>query len=170
MIGVKRNQKNLYSYIEHIVNSEQPVSRCHWTELNRGRLEYRETSVFNCQKDLPNGWTGAKQLVKVSRKVKRKGKVSHEVFFYISSLDNGFCRLYAHGIRAHWSIENSLHWVKDVTLHEDRSKIIKGEAPSIISTLRNGALNIFRNNGMNHIQKAIRLTANDIGKLYKLIL
>lgn len=170
MIGVKRNQKNLYAYIEQIASSEQPVSRCHWSELNRGRLECREVSVFNCQQGLPNGWIGIKQLVKISRKVKRKGLLSQEVFYYISSLDNGFCGLYAYGIRAHWAIENSLHWVKDVTLKEDSSKIIKGEAPSIISTLRNGALNIFRKNGMDQIQKAIRLTSNDIAKLCQLIL
>ena len=54
-------------------------------------------------------------------------------------------------------------------MREDASKISIGNAPSILSTLRNGALNIFRKKGMNQIAKATRLVANDIEKLHQLI-
>ncbi len=63
-----------------------------------------------------------------------------------------------------------MHWVKDVTFKEDDSKIRMGEAPPALSTIRNGALNIFRKNGMNEIAKAIRLVSNDIEKLCELII
>jgi hypothetical protein len=54
-------------------------------------------------------------------------------------------------------------------LKEDASKISAGEAPSVLSTLKNGALNIFRKNGMNQIAQAIRLVSNDIKTIIQLI-
>jgi predicted transposase YbfD/YdcC len=82
---------------------------------------------------------------------------------------NPYSHTLTQGIRSHWAIENSLHWIKDVTLKEDASKISAGEAPSVLSTLKNGALNIFRKNGMNQIAQAIRLVSNDIKTIIQLI-
>lgn len=47
-------------------------------------------------------------------------------------------------IRQHWTIENSFHWVLDVTFGEDRSRIRTGNAPQNISILRHLALNIIK--------------------------
>jgi len=168
VIGVKKNQKTLYESIE-ISTKEPYVGRHSQLEINKGRLESREVKVFNLPEYIKSQWKGAKQAVWIERKVKKKGKVSTENAYYLSSIE-GCALLYNYGIRSHWSIENSLHWVKDVTMGEDKSKIRMGNAPSIISTLRNGALNIFRKNGMNQIAQASRLIANDIGKLCQLII
>lgn len=73
-------------------------------------------------------------------------------------------------MRGHWAIENSLHWLKDVTFKEDESKIMKGSAPEVISTIKNIAINLFRVNGYKSIVGAIRMVANDIAKLCKMIL
>lgn len=167
VIGVKKNQKRLYHAIEACTKGKKMSWYAH-IELNRGRLENREVKVYNLPDEIRNQWAGAKQAVWIHREVKKKGKVSVENAYYLSSME-GSALLYSYGIRSHWSIENSLHWVKDVTMGEDRSKIRKGNAPSILSTLRNGAMNIFRNHGMNQIAKATRLVANDIDKLVQLI-
>jgi len=135
--------------------------------LNRGRLENREVKVFNLPKHLSEVWTGAKQAVWIKREVKKEGRWSIENAYFISSFE-GFAQLYAYGIRSHWSIENSLHWVKDVTLKEDASKIKSANAPPNLSVLRNCMLNVFRKNKMEEIAKNIRLISNDIKRMIQL--
>lgn len=72
-------------------------------------------------------------------------------------------------VRSHWEIENSLHWVKDVTLKEDASKIKMGNAPQNMSTIKNIGINLFRKNNYNNIAQAMRLVANDVKTLYDII-
>ena len=168
VIGVKKNQPKLYEHIQQLTGQKY-VGRFSETEVNKGRLEKREVKVYNVGKKVSSHWKGAKQAVWVKRNVKKKGKTSTENAYFISSFE-GFAQLYAYGIRSHWSIENSLHWIKDVTLREDASKIISGNAPSNISTLRNMALNLLRKNNITEIAKSIRLISNDITKLSQLII
>lgn len=147
---------------------QRSVGRCSEMELNKGRFEKREIKAYNVDKHISEKWIGAKQFIQVNRMVKKKGEISKETAYYISSIEAS-ALLYNVGIRSHWGIENSLHYLKDVTFKEDASKISMGDAPSILSTIRNGAINIFRKNEMNEIAKAIRLVSNDIEKLCKLI-
>jgi len=148
---------------------KRSMGRCSEMELNKGRLERREINAYDIDERITAKWIGAKQFIQVKRMVKKKKKISRETAYFISSIEAS-ALLYNVGIRSHWGIENCLHWVKDVTLKEDASKINIGEAPSILSTIRNSALNIFRKNGMTEIAKAIRLVSNDIEKLHKLII
>jgi len=68
----------------------------------------------------------------------------------------------------HWSIENSLHYVKDVTFNEDNIKIKKENAPVIFSLIRNIVINAFRNSQYSSIKKAIRLLGGKIDELLEL--
>ncbi len=113
-------------------------------------------------------WTGIKSLIRVERVGTRGGKKYHEIICYISSL---ICtaKEFACGIRAHWGIENRLHWVKDVVLHEDDSTIRMGNAPANLSLIRAIALNILRRNGHAGITTAQRFLSNDIDKLLALV-
>jgi predicted transposase YbfD/YdcC len=47
-------------------------------------------------------------------------------------------------LRGHWAIENSLHWIRDVTYGEDHSQIRTGHGPHVMATLRNLAINLHR--------------------------
>ena len=58
--------------------------------------------------------------------------------------------------RMHWSIENSLHWVRDETFGEDRSQIRTGNAPRVMATLKNLVITILRRCGATNIAKAVR--------------
>jgi len=58
--------------------------------------------------------------------------------------------------RGHWSIENRLHWVRDVTFDEDRSQIRTKQSPRVMATLRNLAISLFRLHNINNIAKAVR--------------
>ncbi|HCJ79496.1 MAG TPA: hypothetical protein DHV84_05855 [Desulfotomaculum sp.] len=59
-------------------------------------------------------------------------------------------------IRGHWSIENSLHWVRDVTFDEDRSQIRTGSAPRVFASMRNLVISLLRLNGVKCIASALR--------------
>jgi predicted transposase YbfD/YdcC len=73
------------------------------------------------------------------------GKTSIETRYFISSLENDAQKL-AEGIRGHWSIENSLHWVLDIAFQEDNSRIRKDNPPANFAVLRHIAVNIISQN------------------------
>lgn len=170
LIGVKNNQPTLYNHIKSVIADKTKQSSCYTTlESNKARTELRHIMVSNDVEGLNKDWKGLRQVIGVHRVVKNKGKITEERAYFISSRNaNAF--LYEEGIRSHWAIENSLHWVKDVTLKEDDSKIRMGNAPQNISTLKNISINIFRENNYNNIAQAMRLVANDINTLYNLII
>lgn len=58
--------------------------------------------------------------------------------------------------RGHWSIENRLHWVRDVTFDEDRCQIRKGNGAQIMASLRNIAISLLRMAGARYIAPALR--------------
>lgn len=58
--------------------------------------------------------------------------------------------------REHWSIENSSHYVRDVTFDEDRSRIRKGSGPQVMATLRNLAIGLLRLTGVKNIAQGLR--------------
>lgn len=58
--------------------------------------------------------------------------------------------------RNHWSIENRLHWVRDVTFDEDRCRVRKGAGAQVMATLRNLAISLLRMAGAINIAKALR--------------
>jgi len=169
LIGVKKNQLGLYKQIEQIFSIAQQHSSSYTTiELNKGRLESRRIVTSNTLDGISKEWKGLKQLVRIERFVKEQSKVKEEIAYFISS-KNENAIFYEEGIRSHWSIENTLHWVKDVTLKEDASKIRTGNAPQNISTIKNMSMNLFRINNYSSLPQAMRLFANDINKLYNLI-
>lgn len=170
LIGVKKNQPTLYHQIERIIENKSKQSSAYTTlEINRGRIELRHTMVSNCMEGISEEWKGLQQIIGVHRIVIDKGIKSEEMAYFISSRNENAI-MYSEGIRSHWQIENSLHWVKDVTLREDASKIKKGNAPQNISTIKNICINIFRQNKYEGIAQAIRLVANDIRTLLNLII
>lgn len=91
----------------------------------------------------------------------KTGKISEEIVYGITSIEKekaDAARLLNLN-RGHWSIENRLHYVRDVTFDEDRSQIRSKNAPKIMATLRNFAISLFRLLNLNNIAKAPRTFA-----------
>ena len=169
LIGVKGNQGSLYKTMKQILNTKDLVSSSYIEiQSNRGRMELRHVEVSDCIIGISKKWTGLEQLIKVHRIVRVKGKKMEETNYYISSRKSS-AFLYAEGVRLHWHIENSLHYIKDVIFTEDDSRIRTGDAPQNISTIKNIALNIIRKNEYKSIKQAMRLLANDIKGLMELL-
>lgn len=59
-------------------------------------------------------------------------------------------------IRGQWSIENSLHWVRDVTFDEDRSQIRTGSEPRVFASIRNLAISLLQLHGFKNIAASLR--------------
>lgn len=72
-------------------------------------------------------------------------------------------------VRGHWTIENRLHWVRDVTFDEDRSQVRKGNGPRVMASLRNLAISLLRLAGAASIAKALRWCARDEARCMRLI-
>lgn len=167
-MAVKDNQLKLHSQIKQIATTEKPTSRNVKTEKTRDRKTTRTVEVFHNLKGIDPQWRGIKSLIKVERKGTRQGKKYQEIACYISSLVQT-AQEFARGIRGHWAIENRLHWVKDVVLQEDNSRINKGNAPANLSIIRAIALNLLRRNGYNSITSSQRFLAHDLDKLLHLV-
>ena len=169
VIGVKRNQLKLYDQIAKTTSdASKIVSISKISEFSKGRFETRKVSISNDLSGISKEWIGLKTIIKVERTVVKKQITSNETAFYIGSFETDAYGFNI-GIRKHWSIENKLHYVKDVTFGEDASKIISGNSAENFSLIRNIVINIFRKNGLKNIKQAIRLNSNHIKKLKKLI-
>lgn len=71
--------------------------------------------------------------------------------------------------RGHWTIENRLHWVRDVTFDEDRSQIRRGAAAHAMASLRNLAISLLRLAGATNIAAALRHCAAHLHKVLRLL-
>jgi len=156
IVQVKGNQKTLLHACQTIAETTIPdeVYREPLTKT-RNRIESRQVELF-----ISPILTDDEQwaLVKVVVKVQRYRQVfetktktwqnSDETSFYISTFVLSapeFCQ----AIRNHWGIENRNHYVRDVTMGEDKSRIRTN--PHIFAKLRSFALNILRKNKVENV-------------------
>ena len=104
---------DLYEPIEHVT-----------MDKGHGREETRTYLQIPVPESLPGfgQWEGLRSIGMVTSECVRDGKETFEVRYYISSLTVDVIR-FARAVRGHWSIENSCHWVLDMTYREDESRI-----------------------------------------------
>ena len=72
-------------------------------------------------------------------------------------------------VRGHWSIENKVHWVRDVTFREDASQVKTASRPRIMATLRNLVIGLIRQAGYPKIAATIRKIRNDPRLLFSVM-
>lgn len=76
----------------------------------------------------------------------------------------------ADAIRAHWGIENRLHWIRDVTFGEDLSQIRTGHGPAVMATLRNLAVSVHRRAGAGNLAAACRRVSRHPNRVLPLLI
>ncbi|PSB55829.1 ISAs1 family transposase [Chamaesiphon polymorphus] len=155
VIAVKLNQPSLYEQVEQLFKQAikthgqgLKLSSFSSKELNRGREEIRNyLMISDIAKsiDREQKWQNLTSVGMVESVRVVNGKTSVETRYFISSLEDDIEKL-ASAIRGHWSIENSLHWVLDVTFQEDNNRIRKDNAPANFAVLRHIAVNVIGQN------------------------
>lgn len=157
ILPVKANQKTLQKTIadafvpaevakgHHVILLEEQSVQS--TNSGHGRIESRYLTVsseLNTYLDFPH----VQQVFRLQRLIQHQqtGKLSYQVIFGISSLSLEQCppeSLMTY-IRSHWHIENRLHYVRDVTFHEDACRIRHRKRQHLLATLNNLVIGLIR--------------------------
>ena len=171
LVKVKANQPTLLAALQQTVEQATPLSSIQTEEKSRGRLEKRHVAIFlpSSTLPLPKEWTSVQRIISVRREFKYQEGLHSSASDYISSVSSDSANFFADGTRGHWLIENQLHYVKDVNLHEDTSGILNLVAASNLSILRNIAINVARQSCCKSIKGAAIFFASNIKKLLKII-
>ncbi|MFF1748203.1 ISAs1 family transposase [Streptomyces mirabilis] len=158
---VKRNQKNLYEQLRTLPWGEA-TAKFYDRTTGHGRLETRVVQALTVT-DLGVDFPHAAQVAKVvrHRTDTKTGKRSRETVYVITDLTSRQAspERIAKILRAHWVIENRLHFVRDTAFREDASKIRTGHGPENMATLCSFAINQLRTAGHTNIAAALRTTA-----------
>jgi predicted transposase YbfD/YdcC len=88
-------------------------------------------------------WAGLKTIGMAIRETGPENDPNVEIRYYIASFSSD-AKKFAAAVRGHWGIENSLHWVLDVTFREDDSRIRKGHGGDNVGWLRKVAISLLR--------------------------
>ncbi len=148
IVQIKDNQATLLRQVQAFCPKAKPLSGVQTTDAkNRNRHERRTIAVFAAKAALQHTeWSPyVAAIIEIERQVLTfqpatgLWKESFETSFYLSNRPLGAARA-ADAIRKHWAIENSSHYVRDVTLREDASRIRIN--PGIFARLRSFAYNI----------------------------
>jgi hypothetical protein len=112
-------------------------------------------------------WPGLKQVCRLTRTTKYRGKQTIEVDYAISSVPrtSAGARWLLAWWRGHWGIENREHWVRDVTFGEDGCRVRCGNGPQNLAAFRNIVTNLLRLAGEVNIAAALRENAYRIDRL-----
>ena len=158
---VKANQPTLLQRCAGLPWRKVPVAD-RTRDRGHGRVEVRTLKAVTVGHF---GFPHAAQVIQVTRKTRDLGtRRWHTVVVYaITSLPFHLARpaRLADLIRGHWTIENGLHWVRDVTFAEDASQLRTGSGPSVMAALRNLAVGVLCRAGPANLAAALRHHARD---------
>ena len=155
VLSVKENQGNLFEDISVLFAIDQAQNfkyasfeYAKTTNKGHGRIEIRECWSTSNPEYLSlirnsQNWTSLQSIAMlVCTRIIGETQTKH-VRFYISSLPSNAKHI-LETVRKHWAIENELHWILDVALNEDHSRVRKDQAPENFAVLRHIALNLLK--------------------------
>lgn len=153
LLAVKANQPTLRGEIESVFDDAAPASLATVTDVDKGhgRIEHRTVTVahevdwLNADRRFPGELRlpDVAAIVRVAARAELKDRGRFETRYYISSAALSATRA-AEAVRSHWAIENSLHWVLDVTFGDDQSRLRTGHGALNMAVVRHFAINLVR--------------------------
>lgn len=152
VLALKGNQGKLFDEVRWLMDCHLrddfagcPVSRHVEVEQGHGRLESRTYYQVTAPSDLHgrSDWKGLKTIGAVVRVYEENGVEKSATRYYVSSLRRNGQR-FAHAVRNHWAIENTLHWSLDMTFREDESRVRNRTFADNLSWLRRMTLSLIK--------------------------
>ncbi len=164
LMVVKRNQRQLSDELATFFQTPPLPCEEPWQEmqtLSKGH-GWLETRHLSCTADLDEylTWPGVRQVLRreCERIMVKTGVVSRSVTYGMTSLARHEVTVaQMEGLwRGHWTIENRVHYVRDVTFGEDAGQAWTGSTPQVLAALRNVVLTLIRRAGWTNIADALR--------------
>ena len=148
VLALKGNHGDLHDDVKTFFESADgaALSVHETTDADHGRIEIRRYSMsadIDWLIGRNPGWRDLRSIGMVESRVEKKGIATRQVRFYLCSLAAGL-PAFAAAVRGHWGIENSLHWVLDVTFREDLCRIRKDHAPQNFAVIKSPSGNIMK--------------------------
>jgi predicted transposase YbfD/YdcC len=152
VLALKGNQGTLRDDVEEFAIEQKAckyadcvVDRHETIEKSHGRIETRIVTAISDIGWLQarHKWPGLQSIVMVESRRELADRTERELRFYITSLVADAKRM-GEAVRAHWGIENGLHWVMDMVFRDDECRIRKDHAPANFSTIKHMASNLLR--------------------------
>ena len=155
LLAVKENQGQLSEDIALFFqlardNDFAKVTHTYHRTANggHGRVEIRQCWAISGEDSLAflrghGRWPALQCIVMIASERQLKAKVEQQTQYFITSLENDAAAILA-ARRAHWGIENQLHWVLDVAFREDDSRVRQGNADQNLAVMRHMALNLLK--------------------------
>ena len=173
LVRVKDNQPTLHATLAKLCAEQRPFNSYETVDRRRhGRQEHQRVEVFDTTGQLNEPW---QTLVSCVARVSRLTYIRHtrsglwatreEVGYYPCQTRHG-AKFLGCATRAHWGTENHAHYIRDVTLGEDASRI--RTRPGVMARIRSVALNILRANGVQNISEALYNNALNLDMLLAL--
>jgi predicted transposase YbfD/YdcC len=148
-LALKGNQPALFEEVSLLLDDPDapPGDVATTTDGDHGRIETRRAEIVHDVAWLAetHGFPGLQAVGRVTATREVDGKTTTATRTYLLSKPLSAAR-FAEVVRAHWQIENTLHWVLDVVMDEDQARARKDHAPENLARLRRFALNLLRVN------------------------
>jgi predicted transposase YbfD/YdcC len=144
VLALKANQGTLFADVQLFVDDPKTsLARAESVDGDHGRIEVRQAALSPdiAWLQAHHAWPGLRAIGKVTAARETPAKTSIETRYFLMSQILTPERFLAI-VRAHWGIENGLHWVLDVTMNEDQMRNRKDNGPENLALLRRLALNL----------------------------
>ncbi|MFL6097851.1 MAG: ISAs1 family transposase [Blastococcus sp.] len=156
LFTVKENQPTLHRALATLPWRAAPKGSDPGSPRRHGRVESRTATVIDLDgTEVIKLFPGAARVMRIIRRRidTATGAASTETVYAITSPGHRYADtvLLAIWLRGHWQIENTLHWVRDVTFGEDHSSVRTGAGPQVMAALRNTWINVSRLAGHTNI-------------------
>jgi predicted transposase YbfD/YdcC len=167
---VKGNQPSLHHQLRSVPWKHVPAADT-TTDKGHGRIETRTVKLIEIPAGIAFPHAALAIQITRTRRPFASAKVSRETVYAVTDLtyDTTTAAELADAIRGHWSIENRLHWIRDVTFAEDHSQVRAGHGPQVMATFRNLAVSLHRLHGATNIAAACRRISRDPNRVLSLV-
>lgn len=151
LLALKENRPATFKDVETFFADPPPGALDTWTSTDgdHGRVEVRHHAVCHdvawlfSERRYPGEviFPGLAMIGMVESEILRGGKTTCERRYYLSSVTLD-ARTFARAVRAHWHIENRLHWVLDVVFRDDLARLRTGHGPANMAVVKHMAMNL----------------------------